>query len=250
MTKSLTTHLTMIFPKVNPIHCLNLAEQRTHIDDDKTQVTSPAQPNHQSAAGRCTARTSRPTLCFAFHDWLRARRQFTQCLHLEAPCWPTRHAGCNRRQHGAERKARHHPRPPLATQEQLDFVGSLAAPPTPPTQRYVHLYYLPTPHPQSRRTTRAYIGKFDHRAGVLTVTPAPACGVVTMAPAYHDPSLDTQRTISAAGYENTHIKPFEKTLTRILSTAIKDHRIIPHITNAVRTPWAASRSNEPVPTPS
>lgn len=54
--------------------------------------------------------------------------------------------------------------------------------------------------PNHRPTTRAYIGVFDRDANVLTVTRAAPCGVIAMTPAYHDPRLATQRTVSAAGY--------------------------------------------------
>lgn len=70
--------------------------------------------------------------------------------------------------------------------------------PTNPTSTTVRTQYVCShTHQPSRRS--AYIGMFDRRAGVLTVTPATPCGVVTMVPAYHDPRLDTQRTVSAAG---------------------------------------------------
>ncbi len=45
-----------------------------------------------------------------------------------------------------------------------------------------------------------YIGVFDKQHGTLTVTPTPPQGIITMAPAYHNPHLDTLRTVSAIGY--------------------------------------------------
>lgn len=55
-----------------------------------------------------------------------------------------------------------------------------------------------------------YIGVLDKQTGTLTVTPTAPQGIITMAPAYHSPHLDTLRTVSTVGYVATCVFALER----------------------------------------